>query len=281
MRRWLAHSQEKSPPLPSTTEGLRFPRAIAGLGGQPEPADASAGALPACGPARRRRNGARVEAPGRLPTRTTRAERDGDLARRRAARARHARTVLAGDPPRLRQLRRPGLRHRESQRAARPRRRHGAMGLHHHGGEQLVSADPSLPRPRLRAVRPERRRPPPGERGHPPAERAGAVRHPDPYDGRSMVERLRRGALRSPSSPRRVGRLGCRAQGRVEHALRAPRRSRLRRMGLVAQGLALSPGVPALRARPDVEADGRDTPRRSPAARLLAASPDTHPSAAS
>ncbi len=77
-----------------------------------------------------------------------------------------------------------------------------------------------------------------GKPAHPHRQRAAAVSVPPPGRRRALAAGPGRGAVRDPSAPRRIGRLGQRAERRAEHLLRAARVHRLRLFRSAARSIS-------------------------------------------
>ena len=84
---------------------------------------------------------------------------------------------------------------------------------------RIGSVDVALAHARLAALRAQRRRASCHQRPPPCGEQRLPVRRLPGDDGCGVAERVRRGAVRAPPAPRRVGRLDRGAQGRAERPL--------------------------------------------------------------
>src|SRR5262245_5075575 len=201
-----------------------------------------------------------------------------DLRIRRAragARARHAARPRAGalrphGAARLRGLRRPAVRQRESRRRARPDVGRRTLGPRLPGG-QLAPAHLALAHARRPALRARAGPAPPGERRAARAERGAPLRARASPDRRGLERAPRGGAVRAAPLAGRVRGLGQRAQGRALRRVLDADAARLRAPRAPRRGWTVRARVCVPRTRARGEVDAGHAAARDAAPRCLAA----------
>ena len=178
---------------------------------------------------------------------------------------------------RVRQLRRPGLRHGQCAGSVRSWRRDGVMGADCGHRVELASAHVAVARAGCFALRVKPARPSRHECAAARAQRGVGVFSAGPADGRALDQRSGCGAVGLASVARRIRGLGGGAQGCPERPVLVCRLVGLRHVrrtaagGAARRGAALCGRARGLCPRPDGEADARDPAVRASAAGRLAA----------